>query len=125
MMFERFVPCPGIIDIVWTSDDPDYYVPPSDLFDIQSRGLGDIELYLQKDKRSTEQAMFTCKLCECELKSIATLRAHCGGTKHIRKALQAKKDYKDKIAKDKKNEMDALVKEVKKEEVTKEYVEFY
>ena len=56
----------------WNSDDPDTYVEPTDLFDEQIRGLTDI--YGKKDKATTEQAFFTCNLCECDLKSIKTLR---------------------------------------------------
>ena len=36
---ERFVEIPGIVEIRWVSDDPDYYVPPIDLFDEQKNGL--------------------------------------------------------------------------------------
>ena len=89
---ERFVEIPGIIEIRWVSDDPDYYVAPIDLFDEQSKGLPDY--YGKKDKTTTEQAFFTCNICECELKSVVTLRAHCKGTQHIRKALNKKKEYR-------------------------------
>jgi len=89
---ERFVEIPGIVEIRWVSDDPDYYVAPIDLFDEQSKGLPDY--YGKKDKTTTEQAFFTCNICECELKSVVTLRAHCKGTQHIRKALNKKKEYR-------------------------------
>ena len=56
-MAKRFVCCPGIIDIIWTSDDPEFYHPPSDLFDVQSHGLDDVENFLKRDKGTTEQAM--------------------------------------------------------------------
>ena len=56
----------------WASDDPDTYVEPTDLFEEQSRGLPDF--YGKKDKATTEQAYFVCNLCECDLKSIKTLR---------------------------------------------------
>ena len=36
---ERFVEIPGIVEIRWNSDDPDYYVQPEDLFDKQGEGL--------------------------------------------------------------------------------------
>ena len=45
---------------------------PTDLFEEQSRGLADF--YGKKDKATTEQAYFVCNLCECDLKSIKTLR---------------------------------------------------
>ena len=130
-MCERFVPCPGIIDIVWRSDDPDFYQPPCDLFDVQSQGLEEVENYLQRDKRTTEQAMFTCNLCECDLKSIVTLRTHCKGGKHFRKALQAKKDFNGKKGKDgtvsdeNDKKIEALIKNIKKEEVKEEYFEYH
>ena len=60
------------------SDDPDTYVEPTDLYEEQSsqhyqaHGLGTD--YGKKDKATTEQAFFTCNLCECDLKSIKTLR---------------------------------------------------
>ena len=60
------------------SDDPDTYVEPTDLFEEQAtdhykaHGLGND--FGKKDKATTEQACFTCNLCECDLKSIKTLR---------------------------------------------------
>ena len=57
---ERFVEIPGIVEIRWVSDDPDYYVPPIDLFDEQKNGLPDY--YGKKDKQTTEQAFFTCNV---------------------------------------------------------------
>jgi len=89
---ERFVEIPQIVEIRWVSDDPDYYVAPIDLFDEQKNGLPDF--YGKKDKTTTEQAFFTCNVCECDLKSVVTLRAHCKGTQHIRKALQKKKEWR-------------------------------
>jgi len=95
---ERFVEIPGIVEIRWVSDDPDYYVAPIDLFDEQKNGLPDF--YGKKDKTTTEQAFFTCNVCECDLKSVVTLRAHCKGTQHIRKALQKKKEWRVKMKKE-------------------------
>ena len=87
---ERIVEIPGIVEIRWVSDDPEFYREPIDLFDEQKNGLPDF--YGKKDKQTTEQSWFTCIVCECDLKSVVTLRAHCKGTQHIRKALQ-KKEY--------------------------------
>ena len=95
---ERFVEIPGIVEIRWVSDDPDYYVAPIDLFDEQKNGLPDF--YGKKDKTTTEQPFFTCNVCECDLKSVVTLRAHCKGTQHIRKALQKKKEWRVKLKKE-------------------------
>ena len=86
---------PGVVEIRWESDDPDYYVKPTDLFDQQAKNEGLPDWYGKKDKATTEQAFFTCNVCECDLKSVVTLRAHCKGTQHIRKALQKKKEYRD------------------------------
>ena len=36
--FERFVKIPGVVDIRWISDDPDYVRRPEDLFEAQSKG---------------------------------------------------------------------------------------
>ena len=83
---ERFVDIPGIVEIRWNSDDPDYR-EPIDLFDEQKNGLPDY--YEKKDK----QAWFTCNICECDLKSVVTLRAHCKGSQHVRRALQKKMEY--------------------------------
>ena len=83
-----------IISLRWVSDDPEYYVEPIDLFDEQKKGLPDY--YGKKDKQTTEQAWFTCNVCECDLKSVVTLRAHCKGSQHVRKALQKKKEFKAK-----------------------------
>ena len=95
---ERFVEIPGIVEIRWVSDDPDYYQEPIDLFDEQNNGLPDY--YGKKDKQTTEQAWFTCNVCECDLKSVVTLRAHCKGSQHVRKALQKKAEYKRKLKKE-------------------------
>ena len=95
---ERFVEIPGIVDIKWVSDDPDYYVAPIDLFDEQKNGLSDE--YGKKDKQTTEQSYFTCNICECDLKSVVTLRAHCKGTQHVKKALQKKKEYRAQVKKE-------------------------
>ena len=38
----------------------------------------------QKDPRTTEQAIFACLLCDCDLHSVKALRAHIKGGKHIR-----------------------------------------
>ena len=40
-MAERFVKMLGVIEIHWTSDDPEYSHPSSDLFDEQEKGIPD------------------------------------------------------------------------------------
>ena len=54
------------------SDDPEVYVNPVDLFEEQVKGLHDD--YGKKEKRTTLQAIFFCKICDTEVKSIKTLR---------------------------------------------------
>jgi len=90
---ERFVETPGIVDIRVISDDPDFFFEPEDLFDKQGQGLP--ERLGVKNKMTREQVFFNCNICECELKSVVTLRAHCRGTQHVRKALQKKKEYRN------------------------------
>jgi len=89
---ERFVETPGIVEIRVISDDPDFFAEPEDLFDKQGQGLP--ERLGVKNKMTREQVFFNCNICECELKSVVTLRAHCRGTQHVRKALQKKKEYR-------------------------------
>ena len=38
-MSEQFVKIPGIIELRWTSDDPEYSNPTTDLYDEQARGI--------------------------------------------------------------------------------------
>ena len=74
LIYETFVKVSGSVEIRWIADDPDYFKRPEDLFDRQTMGIP--EDMGKKDKFTTVQAIFYCLLCECELKSIATLRAH-------------------------------------------------
>ena len=90
---EMFVRIPGIVVIRVSSDDPDFIEPePVDLFDEQKNGLPDY--YGKKDKHSTEQTWFTCIVCDCDLKSVVTLRMHCKGSQHVRKTLQKEKEFR-------------------------------
>ena len=74
-IYERFVECPGVIEIRWVSDDPDHHKIPEDMYNCQNNGIP--EDYGKKDKRTTEQAHFYCCVCECQSASLKTLRAHC------------------------------------------------
>ena len=51
------------------------------------------ENFCHKDRETTEQAVFFCLVCNCDLKSLKPLRDHVTGNKHIRKAC----DFKRKI----------------------------
>jgi len=87
MTNEKFVEIRGIIEVRSVSDDPEHFEPPKDLFDIQSDGLSAAS-YGKKDKSTTEQLFFKCILCDCDLKSLVTLRSHCRGTQHSKKSRQ-------------------------------------
>ena len=95
------------LKVRFTSDDPDFYRPPEDFKDFQERvrfdslkrkikpgNLREIpENFCHKDRETTEQAVFFCLVCNCDLKSLKPLRDHVTGNKHIRKAC----DFKRKI----------------------------
>jgi hypothetical protein len=49
------------------------------------------ENFCHKDRETTEQAMFYCLVCNCDLKSLKPLRDHVTGSKHIRKACDSKR----------------------------------
>ena len=49
-IYERFVECPGVIEIRWVSDDPDHHRPSEDMFLCQNNGIP--EDYGKKDKKS-------------------------------------------------------------------------
>lgn len=101
---ERFVELPGVVEIRSSSDDPEYYAAPVDLFDKQVHGLPDS--YGKKNKTTTIPTYFTCNICECDMKSVVTLRSHCQGAQHI-KSLQKKMEWKKKErAKIKREEQD-------------------
>lgn len=73
---------PGMAEIRWKSSDPDYFRRPQDIYDLQDDGIP--ESLGKKDKTTTEQAIFACMICECELSSIKTFAAHCQvGLVHI------------------------------------------
>ena len=92
----------------YTSDDPDFHCPAEDFkdfqerfrcYNLQQRGANNHYLILReipenfchKDKVTTEQAVFFCNVCNCDLKSLKPLRDHVTGSKHIRKALDFKR----------------------------------
>ena len=71
----KFVKMSGMAEIQWRSADPDYARNPDDIFDLQDIGIPDN--LGKKDKATTEQAIFACLICECELSSIKTFSDHC------------------------------------------------
>eukprot|EP00088_Acartia_fossae_P025745 TRINITY_DN2653_c0_g1_i19.p1 TRINITY_DN2653_c0_g1~~TRINITY_DN2653_c0_g1_i19.p1 ORF type:complete len:359 (-),score=107.53 TRINITY_DN2653_c0_g1_i19:314-1390(-) len=95
---EEIVAAPGIVDICWMSDDPLYARPSTDLYFEQDRGLESD--YCKKDKKTGIQSYFRCQPCECDMKSIITLRHHCSGLQHINKTFKIIAAYKEKLKKD-------------------------
>ena len=98
----------SLSQVRYTSDDPDFHCPAEDFKDFQERVrcynpqqrgannhfliLREIpENFCHKDKVTTEQAVFFCNVCNCDLKSLKPLRDHVTGSKHIRKALDFKR----------------------------------
>ncbi|CAM6054848.1 unnamed protein product [Sphagnum tenellum] len=83
-VYEKFVELSGVVEIRYTSVDPMFFRPPEDLFAVQAQGIP--ASFCKKDRRTTEQALFYCKLCECDLKSIDTLRVHVKGLQHLQRS---------------------------------------
>lgn len=85
----------GILEIRVSSDDPEFYEPPIDMFDWQNKAihpdLGFHEKFCQKDKATTLQKYFHCLVCDCPLKSVVSMENHVKGEKHVRKSLQKKR----------------------------------
>lgn len=71
----KFVKMSGMAEIQWRSADPDYARRSEDIFELQDIGIP--ESLGKKNKSTTEQAIFVCIICECELSSIKTFADHC------------------------------------------------
>ena len=107
-----YVEMPGVMEIRYISDYTDY--PPEDnedmyckshmcthrqemlicpflYLDFQARVPEIPENFCRKDRNTSEQAMFYCIMCNCDLKNIRPLRDHVKGRDHIRKALEYKR----------------------------------
>ena len=87
----KFVEMEGVMEVRYVSDDIDYFRPPEDMFLFQDRVPHIPDDFCQKNKRTTEQAIFFCLVCNCELKNLRPLKEHINGTKHIRKAFENKR----------------------------------
>ena len=85
----------GIMEVRYTSDDPEYHhhhlVATEDMFHFQYRVQYIPDGFCLKNKRTTEQAVFFCVICNCELQSFVSLRDHVTGSKHIQKAFEKKR----------------------------------
>lgn len=86
-----YVEMEGIMEIRWMSEDLDFDREPEDFFYFQRRVKEIPEDFCHKDKITTEQALFFCLVCNCDLKSLRPLRDHVKGNKHIRKACEKKR----------------------------------
>ena len=92
---KKYVDNLGIIEIRVSSDDPEYYEEPKDMFEWQQASrlpdLGFPAKLCVEDKATTIQKYFHCLVCDCPLKSIVSLDNHVNGEKHVRKSLQKKR----------------------------------
>jgi len=86
-----YVEMEGIMEVRYTSEDPDYDEPPEDMFSFQRRVTYIPDDFCHKNKQTTEQALFFCLVCNCDLKNLKPLRDHVTGNKHIRKACEKKR----------------------------------
>jgi len=86
-----YVEMEQIMEVRFTSDDPDFHRPPEDFKVFQERVREIPENFCHKDRETTEQAVFFCLVCNCDLKSLKPLRDHVTGNKHIRKACDFKR----------------------------------
>ena len=83
-----YVEMEGMMEVRMKTDNVDINIqPPEDMISFQSR-VDDIpDNFCQKDKQTTEQIIFFCNLCSCELTHPSSLKAHVQGNKHIKKAM--------------------------------------
>ena len=79
-----YVEMHDIMEVRYSSEDPDYHMDPEDMLDFQSRITSIPDNFCHKDKSTTEQAFFFCLVCNCDLKNLRPLRDHVLGNKHIR-----------------------------------------
>ena len=86
-----YVEMEGIMEVRYTSEDVEYDEPPEDMFNFQSRVEYIPDDFCLKNKQTTEQALFFCLVCNCDLKNLKPLRDHVTGNKHIRKACEKKR----------------------------------
>ena len=112
--YEKFVKVPGVVEIRYRSDDPEFYAPAVDIFEEQRRGLPDSHGI--KDKRSKIQSYFTCLLCDCHLYGVVQLRSHCRGIKHMKNTAQRELEYKREQKKKSQDLKDFVGKETYKNE---------
>ena len=61
--FEIFAKVPGVVELRWRSDDPEFSVPPTDLFEEQARGIPEWSRSIMihfADKRTDMICLISC-----------------------------------------------------------------
>jgi len=86
-----YVEMPGIMEVRFAKDDQYVDEEAEDFYDFQQRVKEISEDFCHKDKYHNEQYVFFCLVCNCDLKSLRPLRDHVTGNRHIRKALEKKR----------------------------------
>jgi len=79
------------MEVRYTSEDVDYEKESEDFYEFQQRVREIPEDFCHKDRHTTSQACFFCLVCDCDLKSLKSLKDHVEGNKHIRKACEKKR----------------------------------
>ena len=75
-----YVEMAGIMEVRYLCDDVDVYEPPEDMWDFQQRVKEIPDDFCHKNKHTTEQSIFFCLVCNCELKNLRPLKDHVTGT---------------------------------------------
>ena len=90
---KRYVDMPGVIEVRTLYDDSSYEDSggkdnvPFDMYDFQEEYEYLPESFCAKDKSSGVQKIFWCLVCECDMKSLASIDSHIGGSKHQRRVV--------------------------------------
>ena len=75
---EKFIMTPGVAEIRYISDDPEFHCPPpEDLYFKQFEGLGSTFRGRGNSDNSVLLSYFSCNLCQCDFPDVPTLKDHC------------------------------------------------
>ena len=88
-----YVEMEGVMEVRYLSEDIDYHKPSEDMWHFQKRVREIPDDFCHKNKQTTQQNIFFCIVCNCDLKNLRPLIDHVTGNKHIRKAC----DYKRQV----------------------------
>jgi len=86
-----YVEMEGVMEVRYLNDYGESYMENEDFFNFQNRRKHIPDDFCHKDRDSGTQAVFFCLVCDCDLKSVKSLGDHAKGNKHIRKALEKKR----------------------------------